>query len=194
MPFGAAAGLIGAAAPGIIGALTSGAAGQQAVAGNKDAANILQPYAQAGTGAVGALSSGLGTSFQQSPGYQWQLGQGIDAIQNSASAQGGVNSGNTLKALQTYGTGLANQDYYNWLNAQYNLANLGANAGQAQGNFLVGAGNANANATLGIGTGIGNALTGIGNFFNQPNQTGDGTGIPTGGGSTGGGGTDVMVA
>jgi hypothetical protein len=52
-------------------------------------------------------------SFQASPGYQWQLGQGINAIQNSAAGKTGAVSGNTLQALQGYGTGLAQQDWYN---------------------------------------------------------------------------------
>lgn len=65
--------------------------------------------------------------YQQSPGYQWQLSQGLGAISNAASAQGGVQSGNTLKALTTYGEGLANQDYQqaynNYLNNYVNQLN-----------------------------------------------------------------------
>ena len=72
---------------------------------------------------------GAKAQFQQSPGYAWQLGQGIDAIQNSAQGQTGGLSGNTLKALTTYGQGLANQDYYNWLdNATSNYWNTLNNA------------------------------------------------------------------
>lgn len=67
--------------------------------------------------------------FQQSPGYQWALGQGIDAIQNSAAGRTGAISGNMLKGLQTFGTGLANQDFYNW--AQQYFGNLNQNFGNA---------------------------------------------------------------
>jgi hypothetical protein len=49
--------------------------------------------------------------YQQSPGYQFELQQGLGAIQNAAVPGQGSISGNTLKALQTYGTGLANQDF-----------------------------------------------------------------------------------
>ena len=59
------------------------------------------------------------SGFQQSPGYQWQLGQGIQAAENLGSKSQGTVGGNTLKALQTYGSGLANQDYYNWLQSVY---------------------------------------------------------------------------
>ena len=52
-------------------------------------------------------------SFQQDPGYQFQLQQGLNSVQNSAAAGGGLLSGATMQALQKYGTGLAAQDYNN---------------------------------------------------------------------------------
>lgn len=61
--------------------------------------------------------------FQASPGYQYQLSQGVNAIQNASGPTQGVLSGNTLQALQKYGTGLANQDWYNWLNNYQNQYN-----------------------------------------------------------------------
>src|SRR5690348_10984822 len=54
------------------------------------------------------------TDFQGSPGFKFQMDQGINAIDNSAAAKGFT--GNTLKDLMTYGQGLANQDYYNAAN------------------------------------------------------------------------------
>lgn len=62
-------------------------------------------------------------SFQSSPGYQYQLNQTLGAVQNSNAAQNGALSGNTLKALSQNATGLANQDWYNYLNSQLNLFN-----------------------------------------------------------------------
>lgn len=56
--------------------------------------------------------------FQASPGYNFQLEQGLNALQNSAAAGGSLESGRTLKALQEYGQGLANQEYGNWRNQQ----------------------------------------------------------------------------
>lgn len=113
--------------------------------------------------------------FQSSPGYQFQLGQGLQAIQNTSASRGGLAGGNTLKALQQYGTGLANQDWYNYINQLSTLsgvgenaaANLGNNAvtsGANIGNALIGAGNATAGGIVGssnaIGAGISNALSG----------------------------------
>lgn len=53
-------------------------------------------------------------AFQADPGYQWQLEQGLGAIENRAAAGGGLESGRTLKALQGYGQNLANQQYQQW--------------------------------------------------------------------------------
>jgi len=52
------------------------------------------------------------------PGYQFTLQQGQNAVQNSAAAQGGLLSTGALKTLAGYTTGLANQTY----NDVYNRA------------------------------------------------------------------------
>lgn len=63
------------------------------------------------------------STFQASPGYQFQLKQGIQAIQDAAGGRTGVLSGNTMGALQQYGAGLANQDWWNFLNNYQNVYN-----------------------------------------------------------------------
>lgn len=67
-------------------------------------------------------------NFQSSPGYNFQLQQGVEAAQNAGAARTGGLSGNVLKAITGYGTGLANQDWYNANNL--NLSNF--NASQLQ--------------------------------------------------------------
>jgi hypothetical protein len=52
----------------------------------------------------------------QMPGYQFQLQQGQQALQNSAAARGGLLSGGTAKALDQYSQGLASTDYQNLYN------------------------------------------------------------------------------
>lgn len=157
----------------------------------------LRPYMLSGNNALSALNFGLGLSgdpsqagygrltaglspdaYQKSPGYQWQMQQGQQAVSNAASAHGGVNSGNTLKALTTFGQGLANSDYYQALQAQMaqqqqqyamlsNQAGAGQNAAASLGGFgaqatgqigsnLIGAGNSQAAGIVGSS----NALTG----------------------------------
>src|SRR6185312_2673910 len=62
------------------------------------------------TGANGAAGYANATNnFQTNPGYQFQLNQGLQAIDRGAASKGMVTSGNTLNAEQQYGTGLANQ-------------------------------------------------------------------------------------
>lgn len=75
-------------------------------------------------GATGSLSQGWNQTFQsptlqqaeQQPGYQFQLQQGLQALQNSAAAQGGLLSGNTGEALNNYAQNAAQTDYGNVYN------------------------------------------------------------------------------
>ena len=95
------------------------------------ATSYQQPYQQAGLQGLSQLQQGnFGTAvpgqyqggqaptytaptfnFQQQPGYQFQLQQGQNAALSSAAGRGAGLSGATLKALSTYGTGVANQSY-----------------------------------------------------------------------------------
>jgi hypothetical protein len=101
----------------------------------------LQPWMTAGGQGLSNLQQllsmpgqGLLTPFTQqfnaptaaeaaaTPGYQFQLGQGQQAIQRSAAARGGLLSGGTEKALDQYSQGLAASNYqqvYNNAMQQY---------------------------------------------------------------------------
>lgn len=210
MPAGwvAAAGAVGGA---LISANASGdAASTQAGAANTASAdqmsmynqNVqrLAPWTSAGQTALGQLQGAMGSNgtngalttpfsaaqYQESPGYQFQMGQGTQAVMNNSSALGGVNSGNTLKALTSYGQGLANQDYYqaqgayqSWQNQVYNMlngqSNTGANAagqvaglGAATANQVgqntIGAGNAMAAGQVGSANALSGGLSSLGNL------------------------------
>lgn len=67
----------------------------------------------------------LGSTFQQSPGYNWENNQALQAA-NRASAAGGM-AGSPAEQQQIAGvTGqLANQDYYNYLNHVMSLFGSG---------------------------------------------------------------------
>src|ERR1035437_796257 len=68
------------------------------------------------TGANGPAGNARETSnFQANPGYQFQMGQGLQAIDRGAASRGMLTSGNTLNAEQQYGTGLANQSYQQYV-------------------------------------------------------------------------------
>lgn len=126
VPFGGAAG----------GGMGSDWFAQNAPSGSNTVSASAAPY----TGSLVTPFSGLSASeFQQSPGFQFALQQAMNAVQHSAAARGTLLTGGTLKALQGYATGLANQDYQNAFqralqthqtqyNDLYNLANLGLGA------------------------------------------------------------------
>lgn len=90
--------------------------------------------------------------FQATPGYQFQFDQGTSAVNALAGARGGLNSGRTMQDLTTFGQGLANQEYGNYLNRLTGMSGSGQAAAGAQ-----------ANAATNAASGVSNALSGIGN-------------------------------
>ncbi|MDQ5960570.1 MAG: hypothetical protein QG592_1653, partial [Pseudomonadota bacterium] len=74
-------------------------------------------------------------AFTSSPGYQFSLDQGLDAINRRRATGGMLNSGNADIDALKFGQGLASQDYGNWLQnlAGVNQNALSATSGTAQG-------------------------------------------------------------
>lgn len=72
----------------------------------------------------GAGMTPYGSSFQaptnvteqNDPGYQFRLQQGLQAVQNSAAARGGLLGGNAAKAMNDYAQGSASNEYGNVYN------------------------------------------------------------------------------
>lgn len=98
---------------------------------------------------------------QNTPGYQFTLQQGENALQNSAAARGDLLSGNTMKALTDYGQNLANTTYNDVYNRalnsyQTNAGNFYQNQANQYGR-LMGLGG------LGLQTGMGAAQLGLQN-------------------------------
>lgn len=96
--------------------------------------------------------------FQTSPGYGFQLSEGLRAVDAGAAAKGMLRSGATLKAEQEYGAGLANQDFSNYYNRLFGLSQLGERAAAGQGE----ASGAAAKADLATGQGIAGSETTLG--------------------------------
>ena len=106
-----------------------------------------RPYTELGAHAAGELQGRLsdnallgnftGEDLANEPGYQFELQEGNQAIDRAAGARGGRYSGGTLKALQRYGQGLAQQNYGEAFNRdnvsktrQYNMLGGSVDAGQ----------------------------------------------------------------
>lgn len=123
----------------------------------------LSPYVQSGQQALGniqnlgSFSAPTAQQAAETPGYQFQLQQGLKALQNSAAARGGLLSGGTSKAINDYAQGQAASNYGNTYNRalqtyQTNFGNQYALAGQGlqAGSNLSQLGQSNANAQGGI--------------------------------------------
>ena len=188
------AGVLGAGAN-IFGAQTAASAQEQAAqtASNTQLAEFNQlqqnaaPYIASGNAANTELQQQLPgltapinmneTTLQNTPGYQFDLTQGLKSVQNSAAARGLGVSGAALKGAASYATGLADSTYqnqfnnaqtnrqtaYNFLsgqqqigaNAAVGVGTTGVNVGQQIGQNQIGAGNAAAGAALNTGSAIG---------------------------------------
>ncbi len=135
-------------------------------------------------GTTGSSTNAL-AELQKTPGYQFTVDQGNQAINRSAAAKGMLNSGNVLADLTKYGQDMGSTQYGNRLNqlgslsgtgqaAASGMANQGANYANQYGNNITGIGNANAAGTIASGNAWQNGILGAGqslsNFFNPPQQ------------------------
>jgi hypothetical protein len=98
-----------------------------------------KPYQEAGQNALGQLQGQfgnlvndpngvlgrIGAGYQKSPGYDWQLNQALGAGTNAAAAGGMAGSPQHQQQAMTTAQGLANQDYYNYLNKALGLYGTG---------------------------------------------------------------------
>jgi hypothetical protein len=73
----------------------------------------------------GAMMAQFGKSFQQSPGYQFQVDQAKQAVNNAAAAGGNLGSMAEQANMANTINGLANQDYYNYLDRTLGLYGQG---------------------------------------------------------------------
>ena len=211
--------LIGAVA-GVAGAAISAGATNHAANVAADAAaqnNALQsqiygvnsanaaPYIAAGDRASTALQGFLGLGgdpaatqqafddYLHATGYGFARQQGLDAVTQSKAAGGLLDSGATLKALDAYGTGLADQYGQQYVGDLQGLATTG----QAAASGLAGAGQAYANAaganttnaaTTAANAGLANAATVNGLIGNALTAWGAARGQSSFGGGGGGSG------
>jgi hypothetical protein len=89
----------------------------------RESVELQEPWRQAGMTALNKLTP-LATEytpfgmaqFQQDPGYQFRLTEGLKALDRQAAARGGLISGGALKAAQRYGQEMASGEYTNAFN------------------------------------------------------------------------------
>lgn len=155
-----------------------------------------QPWMQAGQNALGQLQQQMPdlnrdftmADFQQSdPGFAFRMQEGQKAIERSAAAKGGLNSGATMKALARYSQDYASNEYQNAYSRftndrtnRYNrLAGLagvgqqsvnqvgsyGSNAANNVSQNQMGMGNAQAANYIAQGNAVSNAGNGMANSW-----------------------------
>jgi hypothetical protein len=224
----------GSAISGGAGLLGSMTAGNKAADASREAARIaeqqyqttrgdLLPFTNAGQNILPALTDAALTrtgggpdmqaALERTPGYQFQLQQGLKATQSAAAARGLGVSGAALKGAATFATGLADSNYEKrfadllQLNTaqQGNIQNrysrlagvgqlgesaaagtgaVGANAANTAASATTAAGTAQAAGALGGANSIGNAVnSGINNYLGYQLAQ---KYLPGGGGGTGG--------
>lgn len=160
--------------------------------------------------------------LQATPGYQFQLDQGLQGVNNSAAAKGGLLSGANMKAINDYAQGQASTGYQNaWDRAQtaygnafnrnqqkftnlQSMANNGQTAAGTQGQAALSVGQSLAGASTNFGNNMSNLALGQGqNQANMINGIGGALGGMVsrmgglggfGGGSSGGGGYSSNAA
>ena len=148
--------------------------------------------------------------YQADPGYAFRLAEGQKAIDRSAAARGGLQSGSALKAAARFGQDLGSQEYQNAFNRyQVNRANqlnplqslMGAGQsaantltsaagqqGQNQASNIYNAGNARASGYIGSANALAGALQGIGSTVSNYPMYQAQIGLLNRGGFGGGGG------
>lgn len=118
----------------------------------------------------------------EDPGYQFRLGEGINALNKTAAARGGMMSGRALKEAERYGQNYASNEYNNAFNRYYEQRNqmlnplqsllgqaqtsanqqgvMGANYGTRAGENMMAAANARASGYVGGANALNQALGG----------------------------------
>ena len=107
----------------------------------QQAGNTLQNQYQQLMTNPGAVMAQLGQGYQQSPGYQFQLNQGLVGANNAAAAGGMLGSPMHQQQSSQMAEGLANQDFYNYLSNAMGLYGQGLQGGQSMYNTAYDASN-----------------------------------------------------
>lgn len=168
-----------------------------------------EPWRQAGLGALAQMGDSdfqrdfTTADFQKDPGYEFRMAEGQKALERSAAARGGLQSGGTLKALSRYGQDYASNEYQNAYNrfnsdrdrrfgrlsslagmgqtatnqmgtAGMNLSGLAGNYADNVSNIGLGAAKYGGAARMAGAQAWGNAITGLGKNWMELSKMGYG--------------------
>ena len=163
---------------------TAAASADKNIAFQREIINAIradqEPFRAAGVSAIGKLGPLMDykkfsmNDFMADPGYQFRLTQGQQALDRSAAARAGLQSGSALKAATAFGQEMGSQEFNNAFNrygiererainpllsmagfgqtATNNLQQGAQNFGNTAGTIMGNAGNTQANAQLARGS------------------------------------------
>ena len=112
----------------------------------------LAPYRELGQSAVPLLQQLAGgdySGFLSSPEYQFALSQGIQNLDRSAAARGGLFGGGHQRDLMQFNQGLASQQLGQYRGGLFDMLQLGQNAATQTGQFGANAAYNSGNALAG---------------------------------------------
>lgn len=126
------------------------------------AQGFISPYLQGGGQANALLAAYLGAAgpeaqqqafaaFQNDPGYQAQFNAGVNALDRSATARGGLYSGAAMKGLQEYGQQFQRQAFNDRINQLAGFSGQGLQAGSTAAGLAANQGNTLGNLSFGLG-------------------------------------------
>jgi hypothetical protein len=129
-----------------------------------------------GNGATKVPNDQLYDEFRATPGYQFQMSEGLKAVDRGAAARGLLGSGAAVKGEQRFGAGLADQTYGQYVGALQSLAGVGQTATQATSqagqsaannisNAYMAAGNARASSYANTGSAINGTLNSLASVY-----------------------------
>jgi len=117
------------------GSFLGGLYGPKPVMGGGGAPVTTQPYSPYGTGTDGSFD--IQSFLRSNPAYQFLQEEGIRGLERSAAAKGEFGSGNLMRDLTSFSSGLASQAYSGEMDRIMKMAGVGAGspgtAGQVYG-------------------------------------------------------------
>lgn len=158
----AATPMVGATAPQITSVPAYGKTPASFSVGGQTFGSMAEAQAYANAHQTGGTAWG---GYTQSPGYQNQIRQGMDSLQSSAAAQGGLASGRTMQDAMAFGQGMAQQDFGNFQNRLAALGQSGQAAAGMQANANTNYAEMGTNALGNIGNARAAGAMGVGNAF-----------------------------
>jgi hypothetical protein len=172
-------------------------------AGNTSLSSLMTGFSNGtfGPGSIPAFTAPTAAQAEATPGYQFNLQQGLKSVDEGAAARGGLQTGGTIKAEQNYGAGLASSTYQQTFGnalSQYQAALTG----QSQNyNELAGVADIGLGAATGVNqagtaaaTNISGLMTGQGNAA-AAGTIGSANAVAGGiSSATGGVGTDLLLS